>query len=222
MSRKARFLAGLLLALGTVAAQAATTTFFSAAQGSSVSSGSFSDTLSSLGYQFTYSLDKQFMGAPGTVTGRPQQAVWPAGLHVQAVTAVQPGSAVLTIRRTDGQVFDLSSLTFKLLAPTGLTGAALELTPILNGTEGALTTVDATGIGGQTFTYDLAALGMSGYDTYKLSLFTDYVLTRLTVVDATTASVPEPSGERLALAGLVVLTGAARLKRRDAREARRR
>lgn len=207
-----RLLAAVGAVLCTASAQAATTTFFSAPQGHTVTSGSLSDTLGSLGYEFTYTLDKQFMGAPGTVTGRPQQLVWPAGLHVQAVTAGAPGPAKLTIRRSDHQVFDLSSLSFKLLASTVITGAQLELTPILNGTEGPIVLLDATGISGKTFNVDLSAMALKGYDTYKLGLFTDFALTQLTVVDATVSTVPEPTAAQLSLAGLAMLAAAARRK----------
>lgn len=73
-----------------VPVHAVTTTFFDASQTMTlVASGTTSDTISTEGYLFTYTLDKLFTGGVGLTTpiGRTQIVQWPTGLHAQAVTS---------------------------------------------------------------------------------------------------------------------------------------
>ena len=210
--------AATLALLFSGAANSATTTFFDPANllpGVKVGSTDASDTISSSGYLFTYSLDKLFTGGVGMTIpiGRAQSVEWPYGIHAQAVTTPGPvGPAQISITRSDGNVFDLESLTFKILGNTYATGANLEVTPILNGNDGSQTFLDATGIGGfSTFTY---APHLTGYDQYTLSLFTDYQLNRITLVDASPAvPVPEPETYAMMLAGLGLLGFMARRRK---------
>jgi hypothetical protein len=56
--------------------------------------------------------------------------------------------------------------------------------PQINGNDGFANplTFDATGYGGNSFTYNTPML--TGFDTYNISLWMDYALTSLTLVDA--------------------------------------
>ncbi len=188
----------ILLPLGST--HAATTTFFNDSQtASSAGSGPTSETISSSGYLFTYSLDKWWYPTisigPGTPTGRPQTITWPAGIEAQTVTAGPSGPlttqapATLTIKRSDGKPFDLTSFTAKILGNTAGAGASFEIMPLLNGNDGFPDPVmlDATGIAGNTFSYSTPTL--TRFDTYNVSLWMDFALTALTLVDA---SAPDP------------------------------
>lgn len=205
-------------------AGAVTTTFFDPSQTAILEvSGATFDTLSSNGYLFTYTLDKLFTGGTGTVIGRTQLVQWPDGLHAQAVTT-QPvptdpvGPAQITISRVDGNVFDLNALTFKLLGNTWATGAELEIAPVLGGNDGPHVFLDATGVYNQTFSYGTTlpdwrgfnTSTLTGYDTYTLSLFTDFALTGITLVDASAAPIPEPEIYAMMIAGLGLVGGIAR------------
>lgn len=184
-------------------ADAATITFFNSGQtATQIATGDTSDTILSNGYEFTYTRDKYWyptitLGG-GTPTGRFTSVNWPDGLQAQAVTAgpsglLGPGdntSARFSIRRADGEVFDIPIFTAKLLANTAGAGAHIEVMPLLNG-EDAFSNplmLNATGYGGNSFTYNTPSL--VGFDTYKMSLYVDYALTGITFVDA---SVPEPT-----------------------------
>ncbi len=116
-------------------ANADTTVFFQSCQvATPVSSGVTSDTISSNGYLFTYTRDKLFTGGTGHPIGRPVRVAWPAGVEAQAVTAPPPGvtdyKARITLRRVDGQVFDLTAFTFRLLANTAGAGGSIEIMPV--------------------------------------------------------------------------------------------
>jgi hypothetical protein len=179
---------------------AATTVFFDPSQlAMLVSSGVTSDTISSRGYLFTYTRDKLFTGGTGQVIGRPVRVSWPDGVEAQAVTTPPPGvtdyKARITISRVDGKVFDLTAFTFKLLANTAGAGGTLEIMPVVNGEDAFPDPLyfDATGITGMTFSYDTSPnyLGstalLTGYDTYKVGLYVDFVFVALTL---DTAAVP--------------------------------
>lgn len=174
-------------------ARAVTTVFFNSAQVTNlVASGTTSDTISSEGYLFTVTRDKLFTGGVGLTNpiGRYIRVPWPLGMEAQAVTAgPNPGGAKLTIRRVDGQSFGIETLTLKLLANTAGAGASFEIMPKLNGEDGAADPFmyDATGYYGGSFTYHTPDL--IGFDTYVMSLYVDFALTSLTVVDA---SLPPP------------------------------
>ncbi len=201
-------------------ALAVTATFFDSTQTATKSSGVTSDTIETEGYRFTFSLDKHFTGGTGTETGRPElykfpfEAGVPIGLHAQALTASDPtANAQLSISRVDGNVFDLNALIFRLLASTSGAGAAMEITPVFQGTEGQMVSLDATGFYGSTFSYSTPLVG---YDTYNLSLYVDFALTGITLTDATVAPpppppepepapVPEPETYAMMLVGLAVL-----------------
>src|ERR1043166_6617829 len=176
------------------AAQAATTVFFDSLQSTNlVASGATSDTISTEGYLFTITRDKLFTGGVGLTNpvGRYIRVPWPDGLEAQAVTAGPVLSAArITIKRQDGQPFALESFTVQLLATTAGAGASMEIMPLRNGEDGVSNplTYDATGYAGRQFTNTTPEL--AGFDAYKMTLYVDYALVRLTVVDA---SPPRPT-----------------------------
>ena len=194
-----------------------TTTFFSSCQvATPVASGVTSDTISSNGYVFIYTRDKLFTGGTGQPIGRPVLVTWPTGVEAQAVTTPPPGitdySARVILQRVDGQPFDLTVLTFKLLANTAGAGGSIEIMPKLNGQDGFADPLpfDATGYAGQTFTYDTSpnpwgstAL-LTGFDTYDITLYVDFALVGLTL----NSTAPGPQSCCLASASCVDLTAA--------------
>lgn len=179
-------------------ASATVTVFFNPEQTATpVSSGITSDTISSEGYLFTYTRDKLFTGGGSVPIGRSERVSWPEGVEAQAVTTPPPGvtdyKARLTIARVDGGVFDMTAITFRLLANTGATGAAVEIMPLVNGEDAFNDPLyfDASGYYGQSFSYDESpspwgstAL-LKGFDTYKIALFVDFAFTALTLQDPT-------------------------------------
>ncbi len=195
MSRAAGFVAAIVCcALSWAVAIADTTIFFQDCQVSTpVDSGVTSDTISSNGYLFTYTRDKLFTGGTGQPIGRAVRVPWPAGVEAQAVTTPPPGvtdyKARITLQRVDGQVFDLTAFTAKLLANTAATGAAIEIMPLLNGEDAFPDPLyfDASGYYGNTFSYDTSPNPMGstallvGFDTYKITLFVDFALIDLTL-----------------------------------------
>ena len=117
-----------------IAAVAASTVFFDSSQvATDVASGVTSDTISSSGYLFTYTRDKLFTGGTGEPIGRSVRVPWPEGVEAQAVTTPPPGvtdhKAQITLQRVDGDVFDLTAFTAKLLANTFGTGGSIEIMP---------------------------------------------------------------------------------------------
>lgn len=166
------------------ALDAATTVFFDPSQvATMVNSGVTSDTIRSNGYLFTYTRDKLFTGGGSVPIGRQVRVPWPEGVEAQAVTAgPNPGKAQITIQRVDGRVFDLTAFTAKLLANTYGAGGSIEITPLLNGQDGLADPVafDVTGVYGQTFHYDTtpnywgSTILLTGFDTYKISLYVDF------------------------------------------------
>ena len=197
-------------------AEAAVTIFFDSSQvATSVSSGTTSDTISSNGYLFTSTRDKLFTGGVGMTEpiGRAERVTWPDGVEAQAVTVPPPGvtdyKARITLSRVDGDVFDLTTLTFKLLGNTAATGASLEIMPVLNGEDGFNDPIyfDASAYYGNSFFYDESSspsyLGnttqLKGFDTYKIGLFVDYAVTGLTLEGRV---IPEPASTLLLLVGL--------------------
>lgn len=193
----------LPLALGVsllfyIQAQAVTTFFFDASQGTNmVSATATTDTLSSDGYLFTYTRDKFFTGGTTNPPGRYVRVFWPDGLEAQYVTAgPNPEKARIIVRRVDGNVFDLTAFTAKLLANAGA-GRAIEIVPLLNGEEPLNDPLyfDVSGNYGQEFSYDTTpnqlgtTAALTNYDAYVINLTLDYALMSLTVVDA---SLPPP------------------------------
>jgi hypothetical protein len=180
-------------ALHPIAIQAVTTVFFDSSQTTNlVSSGTTSDTIRSEGYLFTVTRDKLFTGGVGLTNpiGRYLRVHWPDGLEAQAVTAGPAlSSARIDIRREDGQLFAIESFTAQLLANTAGAGGAWEIMPMLNGEDGFADPVsyDATGIAGNRFNYHTPEL--TGFDAYKMTLYVDYAVMSLAVVDA---SLPPP------------------------------
>jgi len=177
-----------------VPARSATTVFFENSQTTNlVASGTTSDTISSEDYLFTVTRDKLFTGGVGLTNpvGRYLRVHWPDGLEAQAVTAgPNPSGARITIKRQNGELFAIPSFTFQLLANTAGAGASLEVMPMLNGEDAFPDPImfDATGYAGKRFTNNTTQL--SGFDTYKMSLYVDFALMNLTVVDA---SPPRPT-----------------------------
>lgn len=205
-------IAVVLCLLPVAAADAAITSFFDSSQVAvNVANGTTSDTISCDGYLFTYTRDKLFTGGVGLTEpiGRMVRVPWPAGVEAQAVTAgPHPGKAQITIQRVDGDVFDLTEFTAKLLANTAGTGASIEIMPKLNGEDAFNDPIyfDASGIAGNSFSYGPGSpsyLGntsrLKGYDTYTINLFVDFALTGLTLEGAPVA-VPEPSSLSLVCA----------------------
>jgi hypothetical protein len=170
-------------------ARADTAVFFASCQvAEPVASEVTSDTVGSHGYFFTATRDKLFTGGTGEPIGRALRVLWPAGVEAQAVTTLPPGGtdhhARLTLARADGAPFDLTAITFKLLANTGGAGASLEIMPLLNGEDGLPDPValDATGYYGQVFSYGPASTALlRGFDTYKIALYVDFAAVGLTL-----------------------------------------
>jgi hypothetical protein len=189
----------LCIVLGSGAARAVTTVFFDASQTTNlVTTNATSDTISSEGFLFTYTRDKFFTGGTTNPPGRYVRIFWPDGLEAQYVTAgPDPGKAMITVRRVDGAVFDLTAFTAKLLASAGA-GRAIEIVPLLNGEEPLNDPLyfDVSGNYGNEFSYDTSpnylgtTAALTDYDTYVISLTLDYALISLTVVDA---SIPPPA-----------------------------
>jgi hypothetical protein len=195
----------LALGAGTLReAGADTTVFFNPAQTAvQVATGTTSDTVSSEGYRFTYSRDKLFTGGTTSVLGRAVRVAWPEGVEAQAVTAGPATSgAKLTIQRDDGGTFDLTALTFRLLANTAGAGGTLEIMPTRGGEdvpEGPFA-FDATGYYSSEFSYSTApnyggsTVALTNYDGYKLSLYVDFALVGLTLVTPPTNHPPTGVG----------------------------
>jgi hypothetical protein len=190
-----------IAAAGALAADssslAATNVFFNPWQTATVvATNMTSTTIRSRNYLFTYSVDGWWSAYPGgPPTGRFQPVLWPNGVDAQTITADSSGplsqqiAASITIRRADGQPFDLHTFTGKILGNTAGAGAAFELMPQLNGNDAFPNplTYDATGIAGQSFSY---APMLTGYDTCILSLWMDYALTQFAVADASVIAEP--------------------------------
>lgn len=180
---------------------AAIVDFFDSSQSFSFyQSGATADTILTEGYLITYSRDKFWSPVPGgSPTGRFVSVEWPTGLQAQAVTAGPAlGPAKFTIRREDGDIFDLPAFSAKLLANTSGAGAAIEIMPKLAGEDGFPdpVTFAASGVAGNIFSYDTnspAFLGntsaLKNFDTYDVSLYVDFALVDLKVEGAPT--VPE-------------------------------
>jgi hypothetical protein len=174
-------------------ARAVTNVLFSITQTTNlVATNINSDTIETEGYLFTLSRDKLFTGGVGLTNpiGRSLRVNWPNGLEAQAITAgPSPGGARIMLTRQDGQPFDIPAFTFRLLANTAGAGAMLEIMPLVNGEDAVPDpfTYQATGFYGQTFTNFSPQL--HGYDTYKITLYVDFALIRLTMVDP---SLPPP------------------------------
>lgn len=206
----------------SAAAHSATVSFFDPSQvATTVVIGASSDTISSNGYLFTYTRDKYFTGGVGLTepVGRFVTVSWPDGIQAQAVTAgPTPGKAQITISRVDGNVFDITAFTAKLLANTWGAGGAIEVMPQLNGEDGYPDPVafNASGSYGQSFSYDTSSTPsttlLTGFDTYKINLYVDFALTGITLVDASPAAVPLPAAGWLLGSGLLGLVGIARRK----------
>jgi hypothetical protein len=173
-------------------ARAVTTVFFNASQTTNlVATNATSDTISSEGYLFTYTRDKQFTGGTTNPPGRYLRILWPDGLEAQAVTAGPVTSgARMTITRQDNQVFDLPTFTMHLLADTQGAGATLEVMPLVNGEDAWVDPLfcPATGFYGKEFTNTTPTL--TGFDTYKMALYVDFALVSVTAVDTSIAPPP--------------------------------
>jgi hypothetical protein len=177
--------------LNTAPAHAITTVLFSSSQDTNlVAGGTTSDTISTEGYLFTYTRDKLFSGGTAMTNGRPERVFWPAGLEAQAVTAgPTPGGARFILRRQAAELFAIPSFTAKLLGNTYGAGASIEIMPLVNGQDALADPLayDATGSYGQNLSYTTPEL--AGYDTYKITLYVDFALMNLTLVDP---SIPPP------------------------------
>lgn len=220
------FVAVVFCCLSYTPANAETTVFFDSCQiATPVASGVTSDTVSSRGYLFTYTRDKLFTGGTGQPIGRPVRVPWPDGVEAQAVTTPPPGvtdyKARITIERVDGQVFDLTAFTAKLLANTAGAGGAIEIMPLVNGEDAFSNPLyfDASGYYGQTFSYDTSpnpwgstAL-LTGFGTYKIGLYVDFAFVDLTLGSSVpgdqSCCLPDLSCADLATASCVTQGGTA-------------
>lgn len=184
--------AGLTLCSGP--ARAVTTVLFNASQTLSlVATNVNSDTYATEGYLFTLSRDKLFTGGYGLTNpvGRSTPINWPTGLTAQAITTgPNLGGARIDLSRADGQPFSIRYFVFRILGSTAGAGAMLEIMPLING-EDALPDplmYQATGYYGQTFSNSTPEL--VNYDAYKITLYMDFALLNLSLVDP---SAPPPS-----------------------------
>ena len=182
--------------------RAATMTFFDPSQiATLVAEGTTWDKIRSNGYYFTYTRDKLFTGGGPEPIGRYVRIPWPEGVEAQAVTAgPNPGKAKITIERVDGDIFDFTAFTAKLLANTAGAGGTFEVVPFLNGQEMLPdpVTFDATGYYWSTFSYDTSpnpwgsTAPLTGYDKYTIDLYVDFALIGLTFEGA---PIPGPPGD---------------------------
>ncbi|HEX7878586.1 MAG TPA: hypothetical protein VF720_04220 [Candidatus Eisenbacteria bacterium] len=184
----------LFLSAGCLWAQesgATFTVYFDPAQIATVGEGTTTDTVRCQGYEFVYTRDKLFTGGGSVPIGRPVRVAWPTGVEAQYVTAgPNPEKARITVRRVDGDVFDVVSFTARLLANAGA-GRAIEIVPMLNGEEPFNDPFyfDVSGYYGQEFSYDRTPnyLGTTAplvdFDTYHIGLTLDYALVALTLED---------------------------------------
>lgn len=175
-------------------AWAGITQFYDVTQSTNlVAIASTSDTWGSEGYEFRLTRDKLFTGGVGLTNpvGRAVRVAWPAGMEAQAVTTGPArGGAQIQLRRSDGQSFDLDNFAIKLLGNTAGAGAAIEVMPRLHGEDGLPdpAAFDVSGYYGQVFTF--SPTGLRGFDEYLFTLYVDFALTSLTVIDA---SPPRPA-----------------------------
>ena len=183
----------LALLASLLPARAVTNDFFTASPAMTVVSSNLTDiTISSGGYLFTSSQDGYFTGGlGGGPIGRFFTVVWPNGVQAQACTAgpLAGTGANLTIKRVDGNLFDLQSFTGKILLNTAGAGGAFEIMPQLNGNDAFANPLqyDCTGYAGMNFPY---RPDLTGYDTYLIHMWGDFALMQLTLVDA---SLPPPT-----------------------------
>lgn len=197
MARVAQCAFALLIpCLAAASADAAVTVFFDGSQQAFlVAEGVTSDTFRSQGYLFTCTRDKLFTGGYGQTEpiGRYIRVPWPLGLEAQAVTAGPvPSKARIDIARVDGATFDLTAISFKLLANTAGAGANLEIMPMLDGEDGFNDPFYflASGNAGQVFSYDQtpnywgSTAPLHDFHGYKLTLYVDYALVALTLESA--------------------------------------
>ena len=179
------------------AAGAATINFFDSSQTAiMVATGDTYDTISSNGYLFTYTRDKLYDGG----NGRPINIPFSAGVAAQAITVAPFNKAEISISRIDGNTFDITAFTLRLLANTIATGANLEVMPQIDGEDALNDPVffNASGFAGQTFLYNTgtkpqSTLVLKGFDNYKFSLFVDFALTGITLVDSSPPPTTPPS-----------------------------
>lgn len=178
---------------------ASTVVFFDSSQvATNVASGVTSDTISSNGFLFTYTHDKLFTGGIGPdPIGRMVHVPWPEGIEAQSVTTPPPGGnsqkAQIFIERVDGNAFDLTSFTAKLLANTSGAGGSIEIMPSLNGEDAFNDPLyfNATGNYGQSFSYDTSPnyLGstalLKNFESYKVTLYVDFAFTALVMTGDT-------------------------------------
>jgi hypothetical protein len=187
----------LILLCQTGNLKAVTTTLFNPEQAIQLTTeGTGSDTYTTEGYIITVTRDKLFTGGVG-MNGRNPVVVWPAGLQAQGgITGTKPsGKANLSIKRADGQPFAITAFSMKLLASTTGAGASLEVMPLIQGEDGLTDPVqfDATGYYGFSQSFNTAAqFAGHNYDSYKFTLYVDFAITGITLVDAGAAPVQAP------------------------------
>jgi PEP-CTERM motif-containing protein len=212
MHRFTIFAVASVLSVGFGVANAATVTFFDPSQvATPVASGATSDTVTSEGYLFTYTRDKLFTGGGSEPIGRIVRVPWPEGVEAQAVTAgPNPGKAKITLERVDGDVFDLTTFTGRLLANTAGAGGSFEVVPFFDGEAVFQNPVvfNATGFAGSEFSYDTSPNPQGStallrrFDKYTIDLYVDFAIVGLTLEGA---PIPEPSTVVLLALGVIGL-----------------
>jgi hypothetical protein len=168
---------------------AVTNVLFDASQDIRLSAeGTTSDTFVTRGYRIQVTKDKLFTGGVGLTVpiGRNLRVLWPAGMEVQGVTSgPMLSKAKLTITRVDGQPFSITAFTLKLLANTYGAGGAVEVMPLIDGEDGLPDPVafDVTGFYSMSYSFNPTQFSGQNYDSYQFTLYVDYAITSLTLVD---------------------------------------
>jgi hypothetical protein len=214
LTKKINYLSALILAtLGQVGSlHAVTTVLFDGTQAIQLTSeGTTSDTYTTEGYIITVTHDKLYTGGGSVPIGRSLNVLWPEGMNAQGLHDLpdpnSPTKATLSISRVDGLPFALNAFSAKLLGSTASGGGSIEVTPVINdgpGPEpdtvpfflnnpnyGQLNSFNTSQ--NAAYTYNSSQTGGPYYDKYKFTLYVDYAITSLTLVDASSAAPQAPA-----------------------------
>jgi hypothetical protein len=196
----------LLCQIGSLKLQAVNTVLFNGSQIMQLTAeGTTSDTFSTEGYIITVTRDKLFTGGLGMPVpiGRNLRVFWPNGMEVQGVTSGPVQSkANLSIRRVDGNPFAITAFTVKLLASTAGAGGSIEVMPLIQGEDGLNDPVafNVSGPYGYSFPpFTPTQFVGHNYDSYKFTLYVDYAIMSLTLVDGSQPPPPAPAPPMLSI-----------------------